>query len=136
MADSHLYEIFIKEQHLDSFGHVNNAIYLTLFEEARWELITNNGYGLKEVLATNIGPIILQANVKFKKELRLREKVTITTRVTEYRRKIGYVHQEMINEDGELATVAQFTIGLFNLTTRELVPPSERWLRAFGVSKL
>jgi len=30
----HEYEILIKEHHLDSFGHVNNAVYLELFEEA------------------------------------------------------------------------------------------------------
>ncbi len=44
-----VYDTQIKEHHLDSFGHVNNATYLSLYEEARWESITENGYGLKEV---------------------------------------------------------------------------------------
>ncbi len=135
LADTFSYQILIKEQHLDSFGHVNNAIYLTLFEEARWDLITNNGCGLSEVLATNVGPIILQANIKFRKELRLRERVTVTTRMTDYRRKIGYIHQEMHNQEGELATVAEFSMALFDMVRREMVAPSERWLRAFGVTK-
>ena len=34
------YELVIKECHLDSFGHVNNAIYVQLYEEARWDFIT------------------------------------------------------------------------------------------------
>jgi thioesterase III len=136
MAEAHTYQTLIKEQHLDSFGHVNNAIYLTLFEEARWDLITRNGCGLTEVLATNVGPIILQANVKFKKELLLRDTITISTRVTEYRRRLGYVHQEMRNSKGELTTVADFSIALFDMIKRELVAPSEKWLRAFGVTKL
>lgn len=43
------YELTIKEHHLDTFGHVNNAVYLELFEEARWEFISENGYGLKKI---------------------------------------------------------------------------------------
>jgi len=136
MSQPHLYDLVIKEQHLDSFGHVNNAVYLTLFEEARWELITGNGYGLKEILETREGPVILGVEVKFKKELTLREKITISTQITDYRRRIGYIHQEMRNEAGELTTVADFTFGLFDMTKRQLVPPSERWMRAFGVQKI
>ena len=37
------YEMLIKEKHLDTFGHVNNATYFELLEEARWDFITNNG---------------------------------------------------------------------------------------------
>ena len=29
------YDKTILEQHLDTFGHVNNAVYLSLYEEAR-----------------------------------------------------------------------------------------------------
>ncbi len=136
MAEPHIYSLVIREQHLDSFGHVNNAVYLTLFEEARWELITSNGYGLKEILETGVGPVILGVTVKFRRELRLRENIRISTQITDYRRRIGYIHQELRNEAGELATVADFTFGLFDMKKRELVPPNERWMRAFGVTKL
>ena len=30
------YKVKIRESHLDTLGHVNNAVYLVLFEEARW----------------------------------------------------------------------------------------------------
>ncbi len=50
------YEVLILESYLDSFGHVNNAAYLTLFEEARWDFITKNGYGLNKVLETPARP--------------------------------------------------------------------------------
>ena len=36
--------IVISEAHLDSFGHLNNARYLELFEQARWDLITEGGF--------------------------------------------------------------------------------------------
>ena len=43
------YPVTIKEVYLDTFGHMNNAMYLTLFEEARWEFITQRGFGLKTI---------------------------------------------------------------------------------------
>ena len=75
----HEYEVLIKESNLDTFGHVNNAVYLELFEEARWDLVTKNGYGLKEVLERKVGPIILEINIRFMKEIGLREKIKIET---------------------------------------------------------
>lgn len=133
-SEPHYYDLLIKEQHLDSFGHVNNAVYLTLFEEARWDLITKNGYGLKEILETRLGPVILQANVKFRRELRLRDEVVISTQVTDYRRRIGRIHQEIRSKTNELTTVAEFTFGLFDMEARELRNPDARWLKAFGIT--
>ena len=56
----HLYDLVIHERHLDTFGHVNNATYLDLLEEARWDLITRNGFGLDEIKRLQLGPTILE----------------------------------------------------------------------------
>src|ERR1700722_3711462 len=97
------YSLTIKEHHLDTFGHVNNAKYLEILEEARWELIRPHGFSLEEVLHNQIGPIILGINIKFKEELRNREKITITTECTKYERKVGELLQVMKKENGETA---------------------------------
>jgi acyl-CoA thioester hydrolase len=65
------YEVIIRESQLDTFGHMNNAAYLVLFEEARWDFITNNGYGLNEVIQLKKGPVILDVAMRFKKEIRV-----------------------------------------------------------------
>src|SRR5579864_7213435 len=93
------YDVIIKENVLDIFGHVNNATYLVLFEEARWDLITKNGYGLKKIQETGLGPTILEIKLAFLKELRLREKIVIETQVTSYQRKIGKISQKMIRDN-------------------------------------
>ena len=62
IGKKHIYEFLVKEQHLDSFGHVNNAVYLTLFEEARWDLVTQNGYGLEETAKRKLGPVITRTS--------------------------------------------------------------------------
>lgn len=124
------YQLQILEQHLDSFGHVNNAMYATLFEQARWELITQNGYGLKTVQALGVGPVILEMNIKFIKEILLRETITITIASEDPRLKISTIHQKMFKQSGELAAEGRFTIGLFDLKARKLVAPTLEWIRA------
>ncbi|HJT24831.1 MAG TPA: acyl-CoA thioesterase [bacterium] len=127
------YEVIIRESHLDTFGHVNNAAYLTLFEEARWDFITKNGYGLKRVQELQQGPIVLELNIKFKKELTLREKIQITLELVDYRGKISHFRQEMIKEDGTVATELELTFGLFDLKARRLIDPTPEWRKAIGL---
>jgi acyl-CoA thioester hydrolase len=131
-----IYPIVIKEHHLDTFGHINNAVYLQLFEEARWEWITTNGYGLAKVKETGLGPTLLEVHIKFLKEIRLRQKITIESTVTSYVKKIAVVEQVMKNEAGEPCCQASFTIGLFDTVARKLVLPTKEWLQGVGFDQI
>lgn len=128
----HKKTITIKECHLDTFGHVNNATYLELLEDARWDLITEGGYGMERVQETGLGPTILEINIKFKRELCLREQVTIQTQLLEYEGKIGKLKQEMVLENGAVACEALFTIAVFDMKKRKLVVPDEAWKKALS----
>ena len=126
------YDLMIKEFHLDTFGHVNNAVYLQIMEEARWDLITKNGYGLKEVFAKKIGPTILEVNLQFKRELKNRQKIKILTSCLEYTKKVGTIEQKIINEAGEECAIAHFKFGLFDLNQRKLIDATPEWKHAIG----
>lgn len=127
------YKILIRETHLDSYGHVNNATYLTMYEEARWDVVTARGYDFKKVHEIAQGPIILEVNVKFMKELRLREEITITTELLDYPGKVGRLKQQMLRADGSLASEAVFVIALFDLKSRKMIEPTPAWRKAVGL---
>ncbi len=127
------YALQIKEHHVDSLGHMNNATYLALYEEARWEGITNNGFGMLEMQKTKQGPVILEANIKFLKELRLRERITITTQLLSYEGKISKLKQQMLKADGQVASEALFTVALFDMKERRLIEPTPQWKKAVGL---
>jgi thioesterase-3 len=135
LGSVHEYPLTIREGHLDTFGHVNNATYLAILEEARWELITRNGYGLDEVVRRRIGPTILEINLKFQRELRNRQRITIRTWMDSYAGKIGKVMQQIVDGDGNVCCEALFTIGLFDLSARKLIPPTPEWLAALGLTE-
>ena len=133
MAEVSSYKLQIKETHIDSYGHVNNATYLSLYEEARWELITPRGFGFKEIHKLQKGPVILEVSLKFLKEIRLRETITITSEMMDYNGKIGRMVQRMIKEDGSVASEAIFVFGLFDMKERKLIIPTPEWMAAIGM---
>lgn len=127
------YKRQIIEMDLDTFGHVNHANYLSIFEEARWDIVTRNGYGLAEVQKQKKGPVILEVNLKYLRELKLRENIKITTRVDLSESKAGTIFHEMIKEDGKVACEARIVFGFFDLEKRKLIPPTPEWRKALGV---
>lgn len=130
----HEYRRRILEGDLDTYGHVNNAGYLEILEEARWDLVTRNGYGLEEVKRLGIGPVVLEVTLRFKRELRNRQEVTIRSWVESHSGKIGRFAQQIVDETGELCCDAMFTVGLFDLRARRLVRPTGEWAKALGLS--
>lgn len=126
----------IRETHIDFFGHVNNATYMQLFEEARWDLITQNGYGIPQILEYQKGPVMLDCQIRFLKELRARDEITITVEhdltPTKPGQKVFKLRQTMINARGEIACEAVYSYGLFDMKARRLVEPSPEWRHAVG----
>lgn len=133
LGEAHEYRLLILEKHIDTLGHVNNAAYLEILEEARWDLITRNGYGLDEVQRLGIGPVVLDVHLRFVRELRNRQGVTIRTWVESYSGKVGRLGQQVLDDAGELCCDAKLTIGLFDLTARKLVRPTAEWAKALGL---
>jgi len=126
----HEYATMIRERHLDAFGHVNNAQYLVLFEEARWDMVTSRGYGFKDVLEKQIGTVVLECRVRFKRELGPRERIVIRTRVAEVSKKTLVLNHFILKEDGSIAAEATFLMGCFDLKARKLIPLFPDWLQA------
>jgi len=121
----------ILEHHLDTFGHVNNAVYLQLYEEARWDFITKNGYGLDRIVKEKVGPVVLEAHVTFKREIGNREQITITSQFKEMKNSLVMViKQQMLKSDGSLASEAEFHVGVFDTAKRKLIVPPEEWMQA------
>jgi len=129
-----VFETIVAGNHLDVFGHVNNANYLELYEEARWDFIEKNGFGLEKIMRDKIGPVILDINVTFKAELRNRDKVKIISHPGEMKNKlIMALHQKMVKEDGTVASTLTMHIGLFDLEKRKLLTPTKEWFKAIGM---
>ena len=132
--DVHEYSMLILEAHLDTFGHVNNATYLEIFEQARWDWITSGGFGLDRIRAGGLGPVVLECAVRFRRELLNRTPIVVRSQVTSYVGKVGRMRQTIQTGAGDVACDADFVMGLFDLGKRKLIEPTPEWLACVGMS--
>ena len=129
----HVIQLKVPQAYIDVFGHLNHAKYLDLFEEARWDLISSHGYGLKEIQTHRKGPVILEASIRYKKELKAFEKITIFTYAQKPTKKIGKIYQEMKNDaTGEVCATIDLLYGLMDLNLRKLIQPTSEWVKGIG----
>jgi YbgC/YbaW family acyl-CoA thioester hydrolase len=120
----------IEPRHCDLYGHMNNAAYAELLEEGRWDFITRRGYGRDTVTELNQGPVVLQLNIRFRRELSPGEQVIVESHLSQMRSRSATVSQRILAADGQVACEAEATLGLFDLGSRRLIAPNERWKAA------
>lgn len=126
------YKFKVDDSLTDDYGHVNNARYLDLYEDARWQILENSGLGEDVVRKNMVGPVILEVTVRFSRELLPGEEITIYTSSRRKNDIIFYFDQEMINSEGKIASKATFTAALFDLKRRKMIRPDDQWIKAFG----
>ena len=125
--------IVIREQHLDTFGHVNNARYLEIFEQARWDLITDNGFGLEYIRSSGTGPVILEVSLRFLRELKNREQVLIRSFVDSYEGKIGHMTQLLVDDAAQICCEGKFVFAQWDTRSRKIIAPTPEWRVAVGL---
>jgi thioesterase-3 len=107
----------IRGYHCDAYGHVNNARYLELLEEARWTFLEP---AIKEKFfdTRNLLFIVVNINISYKKPLVPNQEVDIEITDVTYNNKSVIVRQTIIdNQTKELASEALVTFVLLNSKT-------------------
>jgi acyl-CoA thioester hydrolase len=110
--------IRIRWRDVDSYGHVNNAVYLTYLEEARdrWVETTLPG--------TNF--VIVRIAIDYRRELALEdEEVTVTCRGTGYGTSSIRTAEQVIAKAGWVAAEAESVVVSHEVTSRRSRPLSE-----------
>jgi len=121
---AHRIEIKVRGYHCDHFGHVNNARYIELLEEARWSLF-------EEQAAPNFFEqeggavfVVVNINVNYRRPAVLRDVLRIESGVCRVGRSSGVVRQEVFNQRGEPVADAEVTFALFDPATARSRPLS------------
>src|SRR6056297_3517226 len=72
------YELTVRGNELDSFGHVNNAVYLNYLEQARWDILRRKML-LKEWKAKEFLLAVIDLHIRYMKELKLFDEIVVET---------------------------------------------------------
>lgn len=118
--------IRVRSTQVDQLGHLNNAAFLEIFEWARWEWAECGGSAFNTMMSERgLGPVVVHADVSFRREVRFHERVRIETRMQSCDSRKGVIHQLMFREDGELSSEARFTFLTLDLAARKVVSMPE-----------
>ncbi|MEZ0109440.1 acyl-CoA thioester hydrolase [Catenulispora sp. EB89] len=119
--------VTVRGYELDTQGHLNQAVYLQYSEHARWELLRAAGIQQNDLIAGGIGPVVLELNVKFLRELRGGEEVDVTCELAWAEGKVFQFKQQVLKKDGTVCADIIVVGGILDLQARKLVPsPAER----------
>jgi acyl-CoA thioester hydrolase len=80
---------------LDSYNHINNAVYLNYFEHARWEFFRQ--LELYTFLKENDNlPVVTDVHIRYQREIKLFDELQIETVCTEEKPYLIF-HQKILN---------------------------------------
>jgi acyl-CoA thioester hydrolase len=85
------YFFSVRGYELDSFGHVNNAVYLNYIEQAQWDMLrkTDTFTFLQE---KGIVPAIIEINIRYIREAKIFDEMVIRSRIVFESPYLVFVH--------------------------------------------
>ena len=89
-----IFKLSVRGYELDSFGHVNNAVYLQYAEAAKWDFFYKSGM-IDEMKANNLFPVILENKLRYMHELRMMVCITYYNRL-EMQRKNYKLYADVV----------------------------------------
>lgn len=94
----HQINLTVRGYELDSYGHVNNAVYLNYMEQARWEMFRSLEL-LDPLDHEGFKVVVTEISVRYQREARLLDELTILTKCRRVPPYIIFEHRIIRNED-------------------------------------
>jgi len=116
----------VRTYECDSYGHVNNAVYLHYLEYARMEALYQKGYTLGIMKEKGFLVVVRRIEIDYKHPLFMNDEVVIQTNVSDARQSSGSFTQKVIRQSNErIAALAKVTWVFTDLTGKPIPIPDE-----------
>lgn len=137
-ADAPVHEtsVVVRSYELDSFDHVNHAVFLNYFEHARFRALAAGGFPKEEMARRGWGVYVVRIEVDYLKEAREGEALTVQTWADGFRRTSMVLAQRIVrgeDPDEEVAAARVTAVWIGEAGRPIRVPPEVR--RAFGAAE-
>jgi len=123
-------QIKIRGYHEDRFGHVNNARYLELLEEARWADFEARGVDGGFLEAHGLFPVVVRLSISYRRPASAGDTVNVSVEVKRAgRRKVVLGQQVRLDGSDLLCAEAEIEVVFLDEKTGRPVPLDERFHR-------
>jgi acyl-CoA thioester hydrolase len=98
----------VRSYEIDSFGHVNNAVYLQYLEYARGEYLLQVGISFNDFQTWNAIPYVVRAEIDYKSSSRYDDELEFTGWVSHWGKSSFVLTYEVMNKtSGRMAALAE-----------------------------
>ena len=97
----------VRGYELDSFNHVNNAVYLNYYEQARWEIMKESGI-IEYFKKSGTFLVVVETVVKYIREIKLFDKLVIKTSIKKENPYLCFYHE--MYQSGSNVKVSKATV--------------------------
>ena len=133
-ADGHTFVALhrVRSYELDSFGHVNNAVFLNYLEYARGEFLLQRGLSFADFDRWNAMPFVIKVELTFKSPAKVHDLLEIRGSIPQWRRTSFVIHYQVFNRStNKVSAVADMAFAFVN-KEEKLVPIPQEFLKALS----
>jgi acyl-CoA thioester hydrolase len=105
---AHRTALTVRSYECDSYGHVNNAVYLNYLEFARHDLLAAVGMDYPAMRAAGFGLVVARIDIRYRRPAREGDALTVLSHATKRLRVGGIIAQRVFRGD-ELVAEADVT---------------------------
>lgn len=132
MAEQFSVPVTVRGYETDMQGHLNQSVYLQYAEHARWAMLHAAGISQTELIGKGVGPVVLETNIRYLRELRAGDEVEVTCGFAWGDGKSFRVEQTIRRTDGTVSAELTSVGGLLDLKLRRLVADPREYFRALA----
>jgi len=105
----HFADLVVRSYECDSYGHVNNAVYVNYLEYGRMEYLHQIHFDYKGIVSAGYYLYITHIDIRYKASAFLDDKLTVEITPKELRAVSGTFHQIIRKQDGTVCVEADVT---------------------------
>lgn len=122
---THSIPIVVRTYELDSYGHVNNAVYLNYLEYARMEFLKRAGFDYVGLIDEGYMLYVTHIDIHYKYSARLHDELLVEVTSTKLGKLSGTFHQVVKNAEGLVCAEADVSWGCVDKTGKPSKLPDE-----------
>jgi acyl-CoA thioester hydrolase len=132
----HVIELDVRDEDIDAYEHVNNAVYLTWLDRAAWSHSATLGVTIERCVALRRGMAALRTEIDFERAALRGECVQVATWIAESDRRLRVTRRFQVLRPADGATLARARIDYvcINLDSGRAARMPEEFSRAYLVT--
>ena len=107
-------KLTVRGYELDSYNHVNNAVYLQYLEFGRMEFLKSIGFDYQELFDQGYYLYVTHVDIHYRSSARLFDELSIEVESIKLGKLSGVFSQKIINQNGVLCAEAEVSWGCVN----------------------